>query len=952
MKNNPTALFKLLLITSTSLGLLFAAGNDVHAQVPASQPEPSGSGDAPADTRNRNSSEESPAPAKRQDLVPPDEALYPARAGSEAGELNTIVVTGSHIRGADTSVGSQVISIGREEITQAGHATVRDVFQALPQNFGGGATGEFSLDAGSRNNVTQGNTINLRGLGSIATLVLVNGRRLPATGNEHDVTDVSIIPVTAIERIEVLPDGASAVYGSDAVAGVVNFILRKDFEGLETTARYGAAIPGRFEEYQFGAAAGHTWSSGNALLTYEFTSRERVRATDRKFSRSSDFRSRGGQDRRSIFANPGNIVDPDTLEVLFAIPAGQDGKNLTPDQLLPGGQANYQERSEFVDLMPRQRLHSVYGTASQTILDNLEFFVEGRFSQRKFNNRTPPSSILLFVPPENPFYVDAFGDNRPLYVAYSFHRDGPTDLRTGRVRSYSATAGFTFDHGGEWQTEAWASYVKESSLRASRDTMTYAKLSAALRETDPAKAFNPFGDGSNTNPDVLAQLFSNTSDVKVQGKVRQANIVTSGPLLKLGSDYVRVAAGVDGRIEEFSNTLFVNDELDTNMKVKRNVGALFGEVFIPLITEADNIPGFNKLIISSSIRYERYKDKSVIPESRKRDSQHSTDPRVGILWSLVDGFNIRASYGTSFRAPGLHLLTTPNYVATLLLPDSSSPTGSSLALIAIGSAEDITNETSDNFTMGVELQPTESTNLKISYFKIKFKNQVIDPNYPTALIDPSYAELVIWNPNAQQLADTCALAAPGNLDASPESCSTPGIVRAIVDARSRNFSRTLAEGFDVSVTQRIGVGRAGDILVSINGTYIANFENAISPRAPAVDRLNTPGNPVDWRLRGSIAWMPTATTTISTFINYTDSYKDIVPDRKISSNTTVDLTVAHNFDSKTSSLLRDLSITLSITNLFNDAPPFYENVTTGFGYDSANADPMGRVVALSLSKRW
>lgn len=892
------------------------------------------------------------ASLNQAELSTRSDALDDAKKKKAQEAPDTIVVTGSHIRGVDTTVGSQVISIGREDIKSAGHATVRDVFEALPQNFGGGATGELSMDAGSRSDQTYGTTINLRGLGSVATLVLINGRRLPATGASNNITDVSIIPVTAINRIEILPDGASAVYGSDAVAGVVNFILRKDFEGLETTARYGAAVPGRFEEYQFSAAAGHKWQSGNVFLAYEFTHRDRIRATDREFSRSSDFRAKGGGDRRSIYANPGNIINPSTSEVLFAIPPGQNGQNLTADQLLPPSQANRYERAEAIDLLPRQKLHSVYGTAFQDISENLEFFAEGRFSKRKFNNRQLPSSVVLRVTPENPFYVDAFGNNQPIHVAYSFHRDGPTDIRTGTVRNYAATAGFNLSHGDDWQTEAWASYVKEKSNRAYDGAVHYGEVVAALNETDPAKAFNPLGEGSNTHPDVIARIYTNSADTRIEGAVRQANIVTTGSLLKINDEDVRFAAGLDGRIEKFSSTLIVRQKRDSDLSVKRRVGALFGELFVPVITESNNITGLNKLVISASIRHERYKDKSMRPVRQNRDSLQSTDPRVGILWSIVDGFNVRASYGTSFRAPGLHLLTRQNSVGTVSLPDLTSPSGTTFAMVVGGATDDITNETSDTFTTGVELQPTSNTNLKLNYFKIEFKNQVNEVNIPTALTDPSYAVLVTRNPDLQQLTEACSLADPNMLLTTPTNCTTPGIVQAIIDARARNFNSTIAEGFDFSASQRISAGQAGNLILSLNGTYIANYKNAISPRGQLISRLNTPSNPVDLRFRGSIAWMPSDSTTISTYINYTDNYRDPAADRKIASNTTVDLTATHNFGRERGYILRDLAVTFAVTNLFNDSPPFYENAATALGYDPANADASGRVVAVSLSKRW
>ncbi|MCR4532822.1 TonB-dependent receptor plug domain-containing protein, partial [Acinetobacter venetianus] len=149
--------------------------------------------------------------------------------------LDEVVVTGTHIRGVAPGA-SPVVSVDRDAIDRRGFATVADTLAALPQNFAGLATPAATstgVDTTSQN-AGRATTINLRGLGPDATLVLVNGRRMAGAGGRGDLADVSSIPTAAVERIDVLLDGASALYGADAVAGVVNIILRNDFDGAET----------------------------------------------------------------------------------------------------------------------------------------------------------------------------------------------------------------------------------------------------------------------------------------------------------------------------------------------------------------------------------------------------------------------------------------------------------------------------------------------------------------------------------------------------------------------------------------------------------------------------------------------------------------------------------------------------------------------------------------------
>ncbi|UIJ46342.1 TonB-dependent receptor [Sphingomonas cannabina] len=194
-----------------------------------------------------------------------------------------ILVTGSRIRGA--AVASPVIGIDREQVRDAGQATLGDVVRAIPQSFGGGQNPGIGMNvpSGSGVDVGGGSSVNLRGLGSDASLTLLNGRRLAYTAVKQSV-DVSAIPLSAIERIEVVPDGASAIYGSDAVAGVANILLRRDYEGVEASARVAASTEGGNVEQQYGALAGTRWSGGGALVAYQYGDNTAIRARDRSYA--------------------------------------------------------------------------------------------------------------------------------------------------------------------------------------------------------------------------------------------------------------------------------------------------------------------------------------------------------------------------------------------------------------------------------------------------------------------------------------------------------------------------------------------------------------------------------------------------------------------------------------------------------------------------------------------
>lgn len=220
------------------------------------------------------------------DKVAADENLASRRQREAASEeLEEVVVTGSHIRGR-TLFDSNVITLRRSDIQKSGLGNVSQLIASLPQNFGGGASQNVNANVsrgGSELNQQLGTGINLRGLGTGATLTLLNGHRLAPAG-EGSFVDVSLIPMSLVERVEILTDGASAIYGSDAIAGVVNIITRSDFEGAETSARVGSVTAGNREEYSVAQLYGRSWESGAVMLNVEHNRQTSLAAEDRSFA--------------------------------------------------------------------------------------------------------------------------------------------------------------------------------------------------------------------------------------------------------------------------------------------------------------------------------------------------------------------------------------------------------------------------------------------------------------------------------------------------------------------------------------------------------------------------------------------------------------------------------------------------------------------------------------------
>lgn len=204
-------------------------------------------------------------------------------AGTKSADDREIVVTGTRIRGA--SVASPQIEVTGKQVRDAGFNDLGQVVRSIPQNFSGGqnpgvAPGTGGID---NQNITGGSSLNLRGLGPDATLTLLNGRRLSYDGFVQAV-DVSVVPIAALDRIEIIPDGASAIYGSDAVAGVANIILKRDYNGVEAAARYGLATQGGGAERELSLTGGHSWKSGGFIAAYTFLDADTIRSHDRDYT--------------------------------------------------------------------------------------------------------------------------------------------------------------------------------------------------------------------------------------------------------------------------------------------------------------------------------------------------------------------------------------------------------------------------------------------------------------------------------------------------------------------------------------------------------------------------------------------------------------------------------------------------------------------------------------------
>lgn len=861
---------------------------------------------------------------------------------SSLTDIGELVVTGTHIRG-QAPIGTGPITITRLDIDKSGYATTQQVLQSLPQNFQGGANEDTRLGPESFSNFTEASTVNLRGLGSTSTLLLVNGRRVPIAGDNANFYDVSTIPATAIERIEVLPDGASALYGSDGIAGVVNIILRDDFEGAETRLRYGSVTDGGADEYQIGQVFGTNWSTGRALLSYEHYQRGRLGNEERRYTASADLRPLGGEDQRAFASNPGNIVDPFTGSPAFGIPPGQDGTSLTPDDLLPV--INLGNQNEARNLLANQKRNSAFLALSQDLSDRITLFAEGRYSERDFKTRLGGAPAFLTVLPSNPFFVDPFGFGFTV-VSYSFLDDLGPLLAEGEVRSADGVLGGTLELGGDWQLQLYGSYSREKGRQTTPNNIDFTALFEALNgdgvnDPDPTTAFNPFGDGSHTNPATLDAITSPIS-VITTSDVRSANIVADGSLFRMAGGDVKLAVGADYREEDFAR------QITRIREAGRKVAAVFSELSVPLVSEDKSRPGLRRLAVSLAGRYEDYDDVGT-----------TADPKVGAVWTPVQGLNVRGTWGTSFKAPSMRDLDdqvpfTQTFPA--LLDDPASPTGTTWVIMQAGNNGALRVETATSWTLGIDFAPPAIPGLALNatYFNIDFKDRITSPSniFNILVEEERFSGIIIRNPDPALVNELCNSEPFTGIGQDPATCDFLPI-EAVIDARVNNAGRTKLDGIDFTAAYGFDTANIGRLDFQLNASYLFKFDEAFSRGSPVVDIVDTVGNVIDLRMRNSLTWSTAGGLSATAFINYADGYTDTasIPQRRISSWTTVDLQLSYDTGNRFGAWLDDTRFSLSALNVFDEDPPFVNNLV-GVGYDPTNADPLGRFVAFQLTKSW
>lgn len=862
-----------------------------------------------------------------------------AQEQEDEEDSGTIIVTGSRI--AQVPVGSNATVLDRGAIETSAGVTIDRIIKELPQNFDLGVSENSRGQSGGSGNIVYGNTVNLRGIGPYATLVMIDGHRVV---NNSRSTDPSVLPTLGVQRVDVVADGASAIYGSDAVAGVVNLIPRRNLDGLEMFARYGFADRPDFDENAMGLAFGQMFDRGQFMVAVEHVRRSRLSGDDRDFF-VSDQRPFGGSDYRTTRCAPGTLVIGSTT---YALPAQYTQANANA---ITAGTRNLCDTNPGQDLFPRQEYVSANATFDFEIADWVEFFADAFYSKREFSRYGATPSARLSVPQTNAFFVrPSFFTGTSYSIDYSFINELPLTKSEGFAKSWQVTPGLRFNLPNDWTIEALVGFGETRDFSGSYDGLNNTALNAALASSNPQTAFDPYGLG-RTPKSVIDGIFNQIFLAPTNGDLTLYEGRINGPLFNLPGGTVAMAAGYER--QEFTAALGVargNPGTPVTFRTfDRTVDSAYLELLLPIFGPDNAVPGFEDLVINAAVRHDKYSDVG-----------KTTNPKIGINWTPTEGLVLRGSYGTSFRAP-----TIPEIYGNsnnLFGQNYQNPAGGAplLGFALSGQNLDLKPETATTWSAGLDFDAVPNLRLSLTYFNVNYKDQVIAnlSNLSILAQEADYAGTGVILRGTAARDRVAELLAQGIVRlGSPFPDNDPANVTLFVDGRSRNLGKSITRGIDFAASYDIDLSGRDRLTLAASGTYLLSYKVAVTPTAALQDRLNQIFQPLKFKARLSAEWEhgPVSTRLMATHVGgYTNTA--IVPNEEVDSYTPVDLSVTWRIgESLGGTLLEGLSLTGEVRNVFDVDPPYVNLAPNGNGsggYDATAASPIGRVFAMGARLRF
>jgi len=847
----------------------------------------------------------------------------------QSKNVEKILVTGSFVRRSENFESPSPLAVlDSAEIDAIGAKSIADITQTLTINTGA----ENTPDAFTQNATAGTSNINLRGLGVSSTLILLNNKRqvVNAQPNNDGVNFVdtsSLVPMIAINRVEIVKDGASALYGSDAVAGVVNFITKKNYQGASVNLDYQDGAHGNNKEYVLQGLWGAVGDNSSLMTAISYTNRSPLFTGDRRLSRPQDDTSALGNPG-TFFAGATPLIDPGcatfggTPQVIVA-GVGPGGTDV--------GLCGFDFGNTYSFVPDESRLNA-YTQATFNVSDKVEWITDVGYARNRAERGGSPSfPILTFptVPADHP-------DNFLGFPVSFFGRELGTGSPGDPANTESDTFRFSTMLQGEMENGFWeVSYTKavNNFYFTVRDTLAQ-EFQNALNgfggfDCDPVTGtageggceyFNPFSSSFITpNSQSVIDSFTGREEIDSEANLEVIEGFVSTDWFEMDGGVVGVAVGAQYRYQDLTQDYDEAANQDRfafvigNADVfgKQDVVALFGEIAMPVTEDLD---------IQIALRYEDYG--GTIGDT--------VDPKLAVSYRATDTLSLRGSISTSFRAPSIFQKDG----GATSLNQAVDPLSGATAFIAVRASgnEDLVPEESTAFNFGFSVEPIDDLSIELDYWSFDFTDLIIQESFQAILNDTPQ--------------DTTRVIRAGD----PLNGPLLQVNTSYVNASSLKTS-----GLDLVTSYKVET-EAGTFTPSINATYVLKYD-LDDPQAGKVEgaglrNFNNVGvsNP-ELRVNLGLNWAMDAYSA-NLFVRHISSYDD---DQnvdgttgnflEIDSHTTFDaqfnVDLGNIFETKS-----DYVLTVGGINLTDENPP---QVFTNAGFDSKVHDPRGRQIYARLA---
>ena len=880
-------------------------------------------------------------------------------------QLQRVEVTGSNIKRIDAEAVAPVEIITREQIARTGQPTIADVLRNLPSNTGGSFGESFS------NSFAPGAAgISLRGLGQKTTLVLINGRRIAGYGFAQNLQDTFVdlnsIPTSAVERVEILKDGASAIYGSDAIAGVVNVILRKDFRGLEANVAGGRAAGNN--EYNATLTGGFGDLGANKFNVFgvlDFYHRDLILMSDTPFGETRDYRGQpGGRNFNSLTAG-GTwrqlTAAGATTQNFRAISSCQDNVVTGPQALAQGLTANAaqgaatntfcsQETNKLLTALPKTDRLGFLGRGTYEFSPSMSAFAEVGLNRNK--------SFQVFT---NPFFAGTTGLTQtaaglaPFTYNINFApgvagNPFPTRARyTGSLNDLgSRNVEITSDSArllagliytlGTWDLDSAVGYSRNKVDAANLNRISLAGTSAAFGvpstrqppvPTSTASAYNldDFRVNSQALRDSIRADFTRTStstlkfiDTKASTELQSVRL-PGGPLgIAVGAEYRRESLNdAPAAIAQSGGVL---GQGITATEGSRNSYAVFSELRLPILKNLEaQIAG----------RYDHYSDYG-----------SSATPKFGLKYSPTDTVALRANYGRGFRAPTLPEISPSVATFFTQVIDPQDGVIKNVSGIFAGNPN-LKAEKSTSLNLGIVFEPAKDFSTSVDFYRIRWNDVVASTSFQK-IIDGSCP-----NPPVVATDPPC----PTTAQVIRDPANNNDVVTILSNYQNLNTRVTTGLDFDV----RYGVPTVGwgKFTTRLNADYILKFEedgvgvNDSNAGSNTIPRLKATAS-LDWdygpwkattRWNYTKGWAQTGLPA-SYFAPQNPNFQTGTYRLKTPDFYTFDLYGSYQIN-------KNFMVAASVVNMFDRRPPYDPGFSTTFLYDFSQFDVRGRLYRLSVN---